>query len=220
LLAVGGCMALLLGFQQLQFTGTLASQAAERARNFLLAASLAMSLAISSRVAFVVAAMWGVLFLLNEPPLNLRRAPLLRNLLESMALCCVALLGFVALGGPMVGFPIDWLIPMLLAQMLGGLFTDLIPGKDSAIPWYDAWGSLRVGPVQAAYRWMVALCFVAAQCAMAILFLRGFAWVGVLLWSGLMAGWMIWGNAKRVQTAWLRWAALPIYIALAIVASR
>jgi hypothetical protein len=103
--------------------------------NGLLRLAFILCVAISFRALFPVAVIWGLLFLLNEDPLNLRRTPLLRNLLEAMALFAAALAGFGAMGGPMVGFPTNWMLPLLLVPVFVGIALDEIGALSSRKQW-------------------------------------------------------------------------------------
>ncbi len=132
LLALGLALGGMWGLQILQIDGKWPAIKAGRARNFLLGTSLVIGFALGEHVVFVVAVIWGLMFLLNEPPLNLRRAPLLRNVLEVLLLAAFALLGFTAFGGPMVGFPLSWLVLLTLVQFLGSLFLDQSRRDDAA----------------------------------------------------------------------------------------
>lgn len=87
-------------------------------RNGLLLVLLVTGFAISERVLFGTMVVWGLIFLLHEEPLRLRQVPVLRELVEALALLACALVGFAAFGGPMVGFPKTW-----LAALVGGGFT-------------------------------------------------------------------------------------------------
>ncbi len=209
LLALLLCMALLVGLQRLQIGGGMASQSAEKGRNFLIALGLGLGVAISVRVAFVVAVIWGILFLLNEAPLNLRRAPLLRNLLEAMALVAVALLGFSAFGGPMVGFPTKWLLALLLLQTFGGLFTDLGRRGDDAFPWYGRW----LSGFQRIFTFAVIALLLAAGVVAALILLPNNYQMGIVFTSILFSVAVIMRWPGRSQLALL--ALLPAYMVLA-----
>jgi hypothetical protein len=139
LLGLGMGMGLLASAQRLQARGMLDPAQATRVRNALLGWCMAIGIAVSSKVAFVVAVLWGILFLLNEPPLNLRRAPVLRNLLEALAVVAAGLIGFVTCGGPMIGYPAPLLFGTLLAVGIGGAFVDLGRLEDDALPGYRGW---------------------------------------------------------------------------------
>ena len=82
---------------------------------------------------------WGLLFLLNEAPLELRKVPILRNLLEVMALFGAGLAGFAAFGGPMIGFPKEWMMVLLGTTALGSIAFDAFRQGDSIVLWYRDW---------------------------------------------------------------------------------
>jgi hypothetical protein len=108
-------------------------------RNGLMILIVGLGLAISERVFFAGMVIWGLLFLLNEAPLELRKAPILRNLLEVMALFGAALAGFAAFGAPMIGFPGKWMFVLLVPTMLGSIALDQFRKGDSIVPWYPDW---------------------------------------------------------------------------------
>lgn len=74
---------------------------------------LIMGLAISERVLFGVAGLWGVIFLFGEAPLRLGKIILLRQVMLAAGLGISALMGFMLMGGPMVGFPATTLLTLL-----------------------------------------------------------------------------------------------------------
>ncbi len=211
LLALAIAMATLLGLQALQMRDLLPALQAGRARNFLIAASLGIGYAISERVVFVVAVIWGILFLLNEPPLSLRRAPLLRNLLEAIALLAMALLGFSMFGGPMVGFPMAWLLPLVLLQMLGGLFVDAGRPRDGLL---DAWLYARQGPLRALYLALLLGCGIGAGLVFHVSVIA-FVTIGSALITAMLLH-MRWPSRPQ----WALMALWPIYGVLAIAAGQ
>ena len=85
-----------------------------------------------ARFMFVCMVIWGLLFLLNEKPLQLRRVPLVSNLLESMVLCTAALAGFAAFGAPMVGFPFPTLLAMFTGMFVAGAVMSWIQNAAKA----------------------------------------------------------------------------------------
>lgn len=108
-------------------------------RNGLLILIVGLGLAISERVFFAGMVIWGLLFLLNEAPLELRKVPILRNLLEVMALFGAGLAGFAAFGGPMIGFPKEWMMVLLGTTALGSIAFDAFRQGDSIVLWYRDW---------------------------------------------------------------------------------
>lgn len=104
---------------------------------FLLIALIAF--AISEYVFFMAMLAWGLLFLTYESPLKLIKFPLLRNLMLGMGFCAFALLGFVAFGGPMVGFPKTWLFSFLFLGMALSLFGEFSGQYQTLFPWYADW---------------------------------------------------------------------------------
>lgn len=127
-------------------------------RNGLTVLILGMSLAIGQKVFFAAMVVWGLLFLLNEAPLKLKTIPLLRNLLEVLAIFAVALMGFMAFGGPMIGFPGKWMLVLLLFTLIGCIGTDVQRRGDSIILWYRDW----LAPWQRIFRVGTALLLLAA----------------------------------------------------------
>ena len=77
---------------------------------------------LSARIFFSAVLIWGLLFLLNEAPLALKKIPLLCNLLEAAIWLAAAFAGFCIFNAPMIGFPAKW-IWIILA---GGFVVQLI----------------------------------------------------------------------------------------------
>jgi hypothetical protein len=95
-----------------------ADEHTQDARNGSAILLLLIGFAIGERVMFGVAALWGLLFLYAEAPLRLGKVFLLRHLVVALACGMCALLGFIFLGAPMVGFPKTILLPLLAATFL------------------------------------------------------------------------------------------------------
>lgn len=94
--------------------------------NTLLLLILIMGISISTKTFFVVALTWGLLYFLYESPLNLKKIPLLRNILEGMVFIAAALVGFSTFGAPMIGFPSTLLLYLLMSAIIGSLLIDVL----------------------------------------------------------------------------------------------
>ncbi len=81
------------------------NEAYYRQSNVLLLLILIVGIGLSPQMFFSAALLWALLFILYEEPLQLERVAVFRPLLEGAVWPAVALLGYVALGAPMVGFP-------------------------------------------------------------------------------------------------------------------
>lgn len=176
----------------------------------LLLLVLAIGTMISPRILFLSGVIWGLLFLLNEPPLRLVQVPVARNVLEALALVSAALLGFVALGGPMVGFPRPWLLCLLAAALPAGLLADLASSRPKdhrrpgVLPRHYALIGLATSLVLAAFvaGGLLLLPTASARALLAALALPPVAW--------------LWRRPERTQ--WIAASFVPVCALLAVVA--
>ncbi len=83
--------------------------------NGLLLLMLVLGVSISTFTLFSVALLWGVLFMLNEKPLLLCDFSILNNLGFALTQLCASLIGFTTFGGPMISFPIKWIVIIILS---------------------------------------------------------------------------------------------------------
>jgi hypothetical protein len=97
----------------------------EHIKNGLVLIVLLVSCMISAKTFFTSALLWGLLFILNEQPLELKNVPVLRNILGGMIMLAVALMGFSTFNAPMVGFPTSWILVLLPCAIVGGVFTEM-----------------------------------------------------------------------------------------------
>ena len=93
--------------------------------NGLLLIILVISCMIGHKTFFTVLLAWAILFLLNDPALELKRIAVLRNLLHSLFSLAAAFTGFCTFGAPMIGFPATWLFVLLTGVFIGGMFSEL-----------------------------------------------------------------------------------------------
>jgi hypothetical protein len=78
-------------------------------KNGLVLILLMITAMLSVKIFFSAALLWGLLLLLNEAPLELKRIPILCNVLEALILLAVSLAGFCIFNAPMIGFPAKWI---------------------------------------------------------------------------------------------------------------
>lgn len=83
--------------------------------NGLLLLILILGVSISTFTLFSVSLLWGVLFMLNEKPLQLCDFPILNNLCYALIHLCASLIGFITFGAPMIGFPMEWILIIVLS---------------------------------------------------------------------------------------------------------
>jgi len=93
--------------------------------NGLLLIILVISSMIGAKIFFTALLIWAILFLLHDPVLELKRIPVLRNLLHSVIFLTAAFVGFCTFGAPMIGFPATWLFVLLTSAFFGGMFSEL-----------------------------------------------------------------------------------------------
>ncbi len=94
--------------------------------NGILFLLILVSSMISTRTFFSTALIWGLLFLLYEPPLELVKISFLNNLLKAMAGLSIAFLGFTTFGAPMIGFPSKWILSVLVIGFIEGTILSFI----------------------------------------------------------------------------------------------
>jgi hypothetical protein len=108
------------GAQKLQSRATDKSQYS-LIKNGLILLLLIVCCMLSDKIFFITALLWGLLFLLNEAPLELKKIPVLINLLEAMILLAAAFAGFCTFNAPMIGFPAKWILIILAAGFTGSI---------------------------------------------------------------------------------------------------
>lgn len=118
------------------YTGTqrLQQKAADKRqfeliKNGLVLLLLMVSSMLSVKIFFSMALLWGLLFLLNDAPLELKKIPLLCNLLEAMIMLAAAFTGFCVFNAPMIGFPALWIFVILATGFTGSLVYTLLQKK-------------------------------------------------------------------------------------------
>jgi hypothetical protein len=162
-------------------------------------------LAISERVFFGGMVVWGLIFLLNEAPLELRKVPILRNLIEVLILFGAALIGFAAFGGPMIGFPKAWIVVLLGAATVGSFSLDALRMGDSCILWYRDW----LSGWQRIFRVFTSILRIGSSLFVAwVLGLEVFEYF-VLCGLSALPEFAIWLKIKRMQVALL--SLLPLW---------
>lgn len=97
--------------------------------NGILFISILISSLISTRAFFSTALIWGLLFLLYEPPLTLVKIPFLNSLLKAMATLALAFLGFTTFGAPMIGFPSKWILSVLIIGFVEGTILSYVKAE-------------------------------------------------------------------------------------------
>jgi len=120
------------GVQKLQ------SKAADKDQYTLVKNGLVLLLLIitgmlSAKIFFSAALLWALLFLLNELPLELKRIPILCNVVEAMTLLAAAFAGFGIFNAPMIGFPAKWIWIILAAGFAASLMITIWHKKKNAI---------------------------------------------------------------------------------------
>lgn len=98
-------------------------------KNGMILLLLIISCLLSDRIFFSTVLLWGLLFLLNEQPLELRKIPVLYNLLEAMIMIAAALAGFAFFNAPMIGFPAKWIWMILVTGFAASFITWCIYNK-------------------------------------------------------------------------------------------
>lgn len=94
--------------------------------NGILFLLILISSLISTRTFFSAMLIWGLLFLLYEPPLSLVKIPFLNNLLKAMTALAIAFLGFTTFGAPMIGFPSKWILGVLIIGFIEGTVINYV----------------------------------------------------------------------------------------------
>lgn len=109
------------------YTGLLRMQSSkyDLIKNILVLIMFIISCMISAKTFFTSALVWGLLYILNEPPLQLNSIPILRNILTGTIYLSAALVGFTTFNAPMVGFPPQWMLVLLVTTILASLFIEI-----------------------------------------------------------------------------------------------
>ncbi len=140
---LGFCFAVLAGLQLKTFQEKINRQKDLAVKNGLLLLIPIISFSISEFTFFIALLIWGLLFLTFEAPLKLFKLPGLRNLFIGMGCCSAALFGFTALGGPMIGFPKDWLLTIFILGFGISLIGEFSKSRNLAPSPYQLWISQK-----------------------------------------------------------------------------
>lgn len=178
MLALGLLIALLHGLSRREPNG-MAPATSALIRNGLSLLIGLIGLAISQRMFFMVAVVWGLIFLQNERPLRLRNAPMLRNMLEAMTVLAAALAGFVAFGGPMIGMPGEWIGAVALLGFLSSLVREFQRREQDWFPWLSTWGQIQ----QRVFHWSASGLYAMGSTAAAAWMLAGEWDLGIHEWT-------------------------------------
>ncbi len=119
------------GTQKLQSSAAAKNQY-NLIKNGLVLLLLIVSSMLSAKIFFSTALIWGLLFLLNEPPLELKKTPILCNVLEAMILLAAAFAGFCIFNAPMIGFPAHWILIILATGFAGSIVITILRNKRNA----------------------------------------------------------------------------------------
>ncbi|MBK7434289.1 MAG: hypothetical protein IPI66_10540 [Chitinophagaceae bacterium] len=125
-LALAVCLSAYTGIQK---TIQVNPGAGHRAGNGLVLLMLLISCLMSGKIAFSLALLWALLFLLREEPLYLNRVPLLNSLMKAMVMLAASILGYVSFNAPMIGFPVKWIQGILFCGTLIGVSKEIFSGR-------------------------------------------------------------------------------------------
>ena len=95
-------------------------------KNGLVLLLLIVSCMLSVKILFATVLLWSLLFLLYEAPLELKRIPVLNNILEAMLLPASAFVGFSIFNAPLIGFPPIWMLLIFIAGFAGSVILQLL----------------------------------------------------------------------------------------------
>ncbi|MBL7701466.1 MAG: hypothetical protein JNM14_04410 [Ferruginibacter sp.] len=87
---------------------------------------------LSAKIFFSATLLWGLLFLLSEVPLELKKIPVLCNVIEAMILTAAAFAGFCIFNAPMIGFPPVWILMIFSAGFAGGVAIKILHNRKNA----------------------------------------------------------------------------------------
>lgn len=88
---------------------------------------------LSAKIFFSAALLWGLIFLLNEAPLKLKKIPILCSVIEAMILLAAAFAGFTIFNAPMIGFPPAWILTIFAAGFACSLVIKILPNKKKTV---------------------------------------------------------------------------------------
>ncbi len=120
------------GVQKLQ-NNTVVKDNYTLVKNGLVLLLLIITGMLSSKIFFSAAILWGLLFLLNEAPLELKKIPVLCNVLEALILIAASFAGFCIFNAPMIGFPAKWIWIILAAGLAASFMITIWHKKKNAI---------------------------------------------------------------------------------------
>ena len=124
LLACSIFFAAYVALQKMQQAATEKNQY-NLAKNGLMLLLLVTVCMLSAKIFFSTVLLWGLLFLLYEPPLDLKRISILCHVLEALALIAAAFAGFCTFNAPMIGFPAMWILIIFAAGFAASIFIML-----------------------------------------------------------------------------------------------
>jgi hypothetical protein len=211
LLGLSLILAAYAGLQRLVQAETMPSAKATLARNGLLVLILVLAYGIGERTLFVVAVLWGLLFLRGEAPLLLGNVPVLRTVLSAGVTFAAALAGYVTFGAPMVGFPSKWIWILLVIPCAAGIALDA--GREGAniIKWFPDWSLQR----QKIFRFIAAFLYLVGIGLVAWICKESLAWSILFCGLGLPASLIL--CFFPAHTKWLVWIQVPVFETLAYV---
>jgi len=119
------------GVQKLE-TGTNNKAAYAQAKNGLVLLLLIVTVMLSEKIFFSAALLWGLLFILNEAPLALKKIPVLRNVVAALVLLAAAFAGFCIFNAPMIGFPPVWILTIAVSGFAASFVMTLLKKINSS----------------------------------------------------------------------------------------
>lgn len=164
---------------------------------------------IGTKSLFLIAVIWGLLFLMNDVTLLLKQIPILRNSMEAMVLMATTLFGFCSFGAPMIGFPSNWLIVMLIATSIGGFFTE-ITKSNKAVFNYNKWSV----ETQKLFHWLCMLLLALAYLITAIFLIEAKILKQIFYSTALTP--LVLLYYKPINTQTILFTCIPAYIVLLI----
>lgn len=207
------CLSILQGYQ----TKKMRSSETIETRNFNITNGLGViclivAFAISDKVLFSVALIWGIQFMLYAAPLELAKVPILRNIFEGLGFAAMLLLGFESFGGIMVGLP-----KHILGGIIGlGIAFSLVEESSSNVrnsfPWFFEWNRNR----QLGFRLLVAVMILLLPIALIaqIEIESQFFWTGILLSTLPAIHYLFRPNASQTTQILLILPVLPFLLDL------
>ncbi|MBL7766111.1 MAG: hypothetical protein JNJ58_08470 [Chitinophagaceae bacterium] len=209
---MGVCFAGYTGIQQMQLQSSEHRIKYTHASHGIKVFIVLISSMISVKTFFATGMLWGLLFILYETPLMLRNIPVLRNVLEAIAVFAASCIGFCSFNAPLIGFPAIWLGLILLGVFLCGFITDIHLNAGSIFPWISS----KVVYSNFLFKGLLSLFILAFFTWVSLLLMKDYMSISFFMLSSFLPIGLMW--SKPLKTQFILFSFLPACLILLRVA--